>query len=58
LLVVFFAAFFVTPGFAATGTAFAATPAAFLATRLTFAQRDFSAAEILARPAADILRRG
>jgi hypothetical protein len=38
--------------------AFAATPDAFLATRLTFAQRAFIAAEILARPAADILRRG
>jgi hypothetical protein len=31
---------------------------AFLAARLTLAQRAFIAAAILARPAADILRRG
>jgi hypothetical protein len=58
LLVAFFAAFFVEPGVAVADAAFAATPEAFLATRLTFAQRAFIAAEILARPAADILRRG
>jgi hypothetical protein len=43
-------AFFVPTGCAAICTAFAATPEAFLATHLTFAQRAFIAAEILARP--------
>ena len=58
LPVAFFAVCFVPPRFAATGTSFAADPEAFFATRLIFAQRAFIAAAILARPAADILRRG